>query len=336
MIPETAKHSSDAEKVAADRLAMVRRFAANMTRSKQDAVGMSEVGQDCTAALWHRLHKSPITNPDTHVLAALRGTGTHDLLEQAFRETDPDGDRYLLEHEVEVEGMPGHVDVYDTFEGVVEDHKTKDGGGVYALRRYGPSRAYRWQLHLYGRGLELQGYEVKTVRIVAYAIDSSDDVAVWQEPYDRQIAQDALDHLARHTDLEDPPGPQKDAQDWCAKFCQYHDPSGVIGCTGLTGKAKDAPVIDDERVIAAAKEYEAAMEQEKAGKAGKYAARAAFDGHAGRAGDLLITWQGGKTTTDTVVDDDALREAYEALIGPLPMMVVENTSARYPRVRRAS
>jgi hypothetical protein len=135
-------------------------------------------------------------------------------------------------------GCPATSTVYDTFEGVVEDHKTKDGGGVYALRRYGPSRAYRWQLHLYGRGLELQGYEVKTVRIVAYAIDSSDDVAVWQEPYDRQIAQDALDHLARHTDLEDPPGPQKDAQDWCAKFCQYHDPSASSAALALRGKRK--------------------------------------------------------------------------------------------------
>lgn len=317
------------EKVAAERLAMLRRFSAGMARSQQSTVGWSEIGQDCTAALWHRLHGGTVTNTDTHVLASLRGTGVHSIIEQSFRQEDPTGERYLIEHPVEVDGVPGHVDCYDKQEHVVEDAKSKDGAGVQSLRLYGPSRAYRWQIHGYGRGLELQGFTPKLVRITAYAIDSSDDVAVWQEPYDPAVAQEALDHRARHAEMVLPPKPQKDAAGWCSKFCQFWDPSGEVGCPGLTS-VKDAPEITDPKVIAAMQEYDSIRDEKKR----KDAAKAAFEGAEGRAGSLLLSWVGGKPGTKDEIDTEQLVAAFEMFVGPVPRRTVETVSARYPRVTK--
>lgn len=319
------------EKVAAERLAMLRRFSAGMARSQQTEVGWSEIGQDCTAALWHQLHGRPVTNHDTHVLASLRGTGTHSIIEQAFRAEDPDSKRYLTEVEVNAYGIPGHVDLYDQQEEVAEDHKTMERDEVVSIRNHGVPRKYRWQIHGYARGLEEAGHTPKTVRITAYSIDGSDDVAVWQEPYDPQVVVEALAHRDRIAAMELPPRPQKDALGWCVKFCPFFDPSGEVGCPGLSS-VKDAPEITDPLVIEAVKEYAAIRDEKKR----KDAAKAAFRGLEGRAGDFLISWVGGKKDTEEELDVRELIDAYGFLSGgaPLPSKLVEKTSARYPRVSR--
>lgn len=317
------------EKVAAERLAMVRRFSANMARSQQAEVGWSEIGQDCTAALWHQLHGSPVTNKDTHVLAALRGTGTHALIEQAFRAEDPDGKRYLTETEINADGVLGHCDLYDQVEHVVEDHKTMERDEVVSIRNHGVPRKYRWQVHGYARGMELAGYTPRTVRITAYSIDGSDDIAVWQEPYDPAVVEEALAHRDRIAAMETPPRPQKDALGWCVKFCPFYDPSGEVGCPGLSS-GKDAPEITDPLVIEAVAEYASIRDEKKR----KDAAKAAFRGAEGRAGKWLVSWVGGKVETEEELDVGELIQAYRFLSGgaPLPSKLVEKTSPRYPRV----
>jgi hypothetical protein len=176
---------TDLRALEQERLQLLREWSANQARSKQTTLGRSEIGHDCTRYVWNATHGVPAVNPDQHVLASMRGTAFHTLLEGIL---GPAG--WSTEVYIEGDGMPGRVDLLR--DGTVEDSKTGDADKARALRSYGPNRQRRWQVHLYGKALEDAGHEVHTVRITLYALDSSDEIAMWQEPYSREVAEEAL------------------------------------------------------------------------------------------------------------------------------------------------
>jgi len=172
---------------------MLRRVSDGQGRSRQRDVGMSELGGHCDRQLALKLLQLDAVNHGPK-LAALRGTGLHTVLEEAMR-GDP---RWLVEAAVAYGGIRGHVDLFDLRTGTVWDHKLMSKAKIKRLVEHGPSRAHRWQLHLYGAGLLAAGHTVNRVGLLAWPLDGHDeDSRAWGEPFDVNVADEALAHHDR-------------------------------------------------------------------------------------------------------------------------------------------
>ncbi|HEY7822391.1 MAG TPA: PD-(D/E)XK nuclease family protein [Acidimicrobiia bacterium] len=198
-------------------------FREKTRRDKQASVGPSELG-GCSRRVWHRLNRTPTTNPDTLSLAANFGTAFHSWIEERLA-GDP---RWLLETRIEREGIRGHIDCYDTETETVIDWKTTKMRSL----PYFPSQQQRWQVHVYG-WLMSSERPVRDVCLVAFPKDGTDrDIKVHQEPYNPKFAEDALAWLADIRAREAPPRPEK-KRSYCRDYCNYYDPSAVVGCPGI-------------------------------------------------------------------------------------------------------
>lgn len=199
-------------------------------RSMQKAVGPSEIG-GCRRRIWSRLVGAQETNPDTLSMAAFMGTAIHTAIEKKVkRKDDPFDPRFLLELEVEYDGIRGHVDCYDTRDYEVIDWKTITKRKVSAF----PSGQQRTQVHIYGYLLSNTGRRVDTVSLVGIPRDGNElDVVVHSEPYSEQIA---LDGIAWLRDIEDNldviPEPEMPKR-FCRDYCQFYDATGDIGCPSM-------------------------------------------------------------------------------------------------------
>ena len=218
---------------------------ASRDRSKQTQVGPSEIG-GCKRKVWYRLNAQPETNENQSKLAAIMGTAIHAAIEDAIGSLDPEAKEYLVETEVAYGDMKAHVDLFVPSTGAVIDWKTSKIKNL----GYFPSNQQRWQVQLYGYLLSKNGYEVKTVNLVAIARDGSEkDIKVHTEPYDEVMALAALSWLANVKASETLPEPEKD-ESFCKDYCQYYDASGEMGCTGLKKEriVLSEVVIEDEEV----------------------------------------------------------------------------------------
>jgi len=196
-------------------------------RSLQKAVGPSEVG-GCRRRVWHRLLGSQPTNEDTLGMAAWMGTAIHSAIERKMkRMDDPFNPRYLLEVEVEYDGMRGHVDCYDTQEFEVVDWKTITKKKASAF----PLSQQRTQVQIYGYLLENTGRRVDTVTLVGIPRDGSElDIKIHSEPYDIDMAVKGLLWLAQiENNLDVIPEPEMPKR-LCRDYCQYYDATGDVGC----------------------------------------------------------------------------------------------------------
>jgi len=201
---------------------------ASRDRSMQTEVGPSEIG-GCKRKVWYRLNAQPHTNENQSKLAAIMGTAIHAAIEEAIGALDPDAKEYLVETEVAYGDMKAHVDLFVPSTGAVIDWKTSKIKNL----GYFPSTQQRWQVQLYGYLLSKNGYEVKTVNLVAIARDGSEkDIKVHTEPYDESMALTALNWLASVKASTVLPEPEKD-QSFCKDYCQYYDATEEMGCGGL-------------------------------------------------------------------------------------------------------
>jgi len=201
---------------------------ASRDRSMQTEVGPSEIG-GCKRKVWYRLNAQPHTNENQSKLAAIMGTAIHAAIEEAIGAIDPEGKEYLVETEVAYGDMKAHVDLFVPSSGAVIDWKTSKIKNL----GYFPSNQQRWQVQLYGYLLSKNGYEVKTVNLVAIARDGSEkDIKVHTEPYDEVMALAALSWLANVKASTVLPEPEKD-QSFCKDYCQYYDETEQMGCGGL-------------------------------------------------------------------------------------------------------
>lgn len=197
-------------------------FRERSRRDKQASVGPSEIG-GCRRRVWHRLQGTPTTNPDTLSLAAQIGTAFHTWIESRLA-NDP---RWLLETRVERDDIRGHIDCYDTQTETVIDWKTTKMRSL----PYFPSTQQRWQVQVYG-WLMSTLRPVKAVTLVAFPKDGTDrDIVVHSEPYSPLVASQALVWLQDVKQMDAPPLPEKDKK-FCRDYCNFYDPSQVIGCPG--------------------------------------------------------------------------------------------------------
>jgi hypothetical protein len=241
---------------------------ASRPRSMQTRLGPSELGTPCQRQVGMKLAGIPRRPEDKRPpWAPMQGTAMHTLMEEAlqFHNRQLGRDRWVIEEKLTVDpGLPGvepitgHGDAFDTDTGTVVDWKYV---GVTTLREVKrktiPNEQlvkpeYRVQAHLYGRGHERAGRDVRWVRLVflARSHDYADSTE-WTEPYNPEIAAWAVDRYYATIDLLaalDPatspalwdmvPAAPGKACDWCP-FRRVGGPADATGCPGNTGQKVD-------------------------------------------------------------------------------------------------
>jgi hypothetical protein len=242
------------------------------------------------------------------------GTAIHTAIEDAIGSLDPEGKEYLVETEVSYGDMKAHVDLFVPSTGAVIDWKTSKIKNL----SYFPSNQQRWQVQLYGYLLSKNGYEVKTVNLVAIARDGSEkDIKVHTEPYDEVMALAALSWLANVKASETLPEPEKD-ESFCKDYCQYYDASGEMGCTGLKKEriVLSEVVIEDEEVDKHALHYLQLDTQIKELEKEKDSLKASLEGSTG------ITMSGVEISWTTVKGRETVNaKEVEKLLGFVPKLV---------------
>lgn len=210
-------------------------------RSQQTRIGPSELGIDCLRCLGHKLAGVP-EEREAAWLPTI-GTAVHAWLAETFAQANagmPQA-RFLVETTVsvgEVDGVDitGNADLYDLATGDVTDWKVVGATTLRDVKANGPSAQYRTQAHLYGRGFTRRGLPVENVR-VAYlprnSVTGLADAVIWSEPYDEQVALDALqraDALARAIRLAgaDAVLPGLAASPGCYSCSRYPLPDGTF------------------------------------------------------------------------------------------------------------
>ena len=292
---------------------------ASRDRSMQTEVGPSEIG-GCKRKVWYRLNAQPETNENQSKLAAIMGTAIHAAIEEAIGAIDPEGKEYLVETEVAFGDMKAHVDLFVPSTGAVIDWKTSKIKNL----SYFPSNQQRWQVQVYGYLLSKNGYEVKTVNLVAIARDGAEkDVKVHTEPYDETMALAALAWLENVKASTTLPEPEKD-QSFCKDYCQYYDATEQMGCGGLKKEriVLSEVVIEDDEVDKHALHYLQLDSKIKELEKERDSLKASLEGAIGTtASGVEISWitVKGRETVDA--------KEVEKLLGFVPK-VVGNESVR--------
>lgn len=188
------------DRIADDLRGMVRAYENSRDRTQQTDIGPSALGKPCTRCLARHVLGMSLTRDFDDPWARIIGTFVHEGLECVAHthNTAVDRARYLTETRVQphpdVLPKGGNADLYDADTATVIDHKVV---GPEPLRKYrlnGPGQQYRIQGHLYGLGFHRLGKPVEHVAIAFWPRGGRlSDLYVWTEPFDAQIALDAID-----------------------------------------------------------------------------------------------------------------------------------------------
>jgi hypothetical protein len=234
------------------------------------------------------------------------GTAIHTAIEDALADN---GGRYLLEHEVKLDGLPpAHIDLFDTITGEVVDWKTIKMSGV----DFFVTQQKRWQVQVYGYLMAKSGFDVRTVTLYGIPRDGTErNIIRHSEPYDEATALEALAWLEDVRSRDEAPEPERDPVTFCKNYCDFY---GELCQGNLRSKTVAGTPITDETVTKAAKVYLDIVAKEKALTAEKEAAKAALEGYNGVTFEgVQVTWSevAGRSTPDT----DAISKA----LGTVPM-----------------
>ncbi|WP_130012163.1 hypothetical protein [Serinicoccus sediminis] len=171
-------------------------------RTLQVALGPSEIGTACDRCLVHLLAGHKATEYVAPWLPTI-GHAVHAWLDKAMRLhalASDDGDRWHVESRVTVGqiggvDIKGNADLFDEVTGTVTDWKISGKPKIDSVRRHGASLTYQRQAQLYGKGYEDAGHTVRAVQVIFLprnAVSLQGGIC-WSAPYDRQVAQHALD-----------------------------------------------------------------------------------------------------------------------------------------------
>jgi len=199
--------AADPELLRHELLALIADAINNAPRSLQVRIGPSEIGHDCARRIGYKLLGQP-ENPGEPNWKATVGTAIHAWLEEVMlvdNQANPLRDqgltRWITEATVcvgEALGNPitGHCDLFDRVTGTVVDWKSVGPTQLAKYKAKGPGGQYRAQAHLYGRGWARRGQDVRTVSVMFLPRNGElRESYFWSEPYDEQVAVDALRRL---------------------------------------------------------------------------------------------------------------------------------------------
>jgi len=227
----------------------------NQPRSMQKRIGPSELGVPCARRVGYRLSGMPTVNNRGPAWKPYVGTALHEQLanlmasDEAQRITrNPEaGTRWHVEERLsvgEINGteITGSCDLFDEANGAVWDWKFTSRNQIREnYRPKGPGEQYRAQAHLYGRGWERKGYEVRTVGVIFMTRDGEiSDRHVWSEEYNPAIAKAALTRASEISVALDALGadfvlPTLDTADAHCRFCPWFRSGSqdlALGCPG--------------------------------------------------------------------------------------------------------
>ncbi len=225
------------------------RHEAAKPRSRQTALGPSEVGVECQRALAYRLLNTP-EKPDPRLpWAPIVGTAVHATIAEALEADNArlGRQRWIVEHRVHpADDLSGSCDAYDVDHRTVVDWKLV-GDKSLARLPTAMSAEYETQAHIYGLGYENAGHEVRWVRICLLARASHDfrQSREWTRPYDRGHAERALARVADtrrlivDLNLADADAGWSQVGGGSSKpcrWCRYYQPGPVptvAGCPGV-------------------------------------------------------------------------------------------------------
>lgn len=223
----------------------------NSPRSKQAAIGPSEIGDPCDRRIAYRLANMPEVNLYMDPWPAIVGTAVHDWLERAVNRYQTEvGDRgYLTELRVFPDPMVrGRSDVYRR--GEVIDWKTTGADGMRKVRKNGPPPGYVSQIQIYGLGHIRAGRPVDTVTLVFFPRSGwLDDLFIWRAPYDERVAKRALERMYAvawlaidlNVEVDDGnferiPATPGDSCVWCPFFNKNLGPTETASRRGCPGR----------------------------------------------------------------------------------------------------
>lgn len=245
------------ELLPAEVLDVIADALANSPRSRQAAIGPSELGTPCVRRLAYRLAAVPKVNDSRVAWKPAVGTAVHAFVEDIFIAANAGNPRarWLVETRVDVgqvagATITGSADLYDLVTGTVIDLKVVGTASLRAKRAANhPGDQYRAQLHLYGRGFARRGLPVTSVAILA--VPQNGELTErwwWTEPYDEQVALATLARADSAAALVTAGGaaaaaalPTADA--WCS-YCPWHLPAATDhteACPGHKAKASTTP-----------------------------------------------------------------------------------------------
>lgn len=240
----------------AEIMRVVQTADAEAPRSRQTAIGPSEVGHPCDRYLAYKLFAATPVNVRHDNWLAILGTATHAWLADAFQadNTRLGRTRWTVEHRVyATDGLSGSCDLYDHDTATVIDHKILGVTSLRKIRSGDIPPKYRTQLHIYGYGHTRAGRPVQTVALACYPRAdtlrgeySGNGLHLHTEPYDPAIALAALERIAKVTQdgavLELDTHPDRyqliPATPEDCRYCPYYKPGAAsasdAGCPGQT------------------------------------------------------------------------------------------------------
>lgn len=227
--PPTDDQRANAE-LLSDLKGVFKRQWGQHARSKQKALGPSEIGVACPRRIAGALMDLPRINPEGDPLPAWLGTAGHakfedavefdntSLIDQWVKDSEQrctvlraveGGEpqyvgRWFSERRVTVSGdLAGTCDLYDTWTDTVIDLKFPGATKFQAYRKANAAGTlgveapeYRTQAHSYGRGYRNAGFDVK--RVAIWFIPRGGQLSssfVWAEPYSDAVVDEALARL---------------------------------------------------------------------------------------------------------------------------------------------
>lgn len=212
-------------------------------RAKQRAIGLSELGDECARKLAYRTLDWPKKNTNSDPWPSISGTAIHSYLAETFEKLDG----YLVEHRVAInDRFKGTLDLFDIERGMVIDHKCVGATSMKARKKDGMTKTQRVQINLYGLGLAMAGYEVNHVALAFYPLGGRlDGMFTIVEPFNAQLAADAIERLEGIEQLVFALDPEKNPDGWLhipatpsdsCTFCPYHLPFSTDLSQGCPGK----------------------------------------------------------------------------------------------------
>jgi hypothetical protein len=223
-------------------------WSRNIPRNAQIRVGPSDIGTPCDRELAYRLTgMPPVQYSDP--LPSIVGTATHSWMADAVQkfEAAHGFQRYGVEMKVAPDVvLSGSTDLYHYDRQLVLDWKFPGPDAFRDMKKQGFSQRYRVQLNLYGLGHIRAGRPVTHVGIVGMSRSGAlRDMWVKIEPYDEQVALDALARMYRIGNLIDKEGILDDPSRWSmidstpsrlCGYCRMYRSGGPADGTGCPGK----------------------------------------------------------------------------------------------------
>lgn len=193
-----AKPGDDASQLAASIRTVIEHRSSNSSRSRQKAIGISEIGDPCARKLAYKILDWDKTNTSSDPWPSIQGTAIHSWLADAFEKFNIKGEeRFLIEFKVKVsEEISGTCDLFDITDKMIIDHKCMGASSMKARKKDGMTITQRVQVNLYAYGAEKMGHQVEKVALACYPLGGRlDDLHTIIEDYDRQLAVDAIERL---------------------------------------------------------------------------------------------------------------------------------------------